>query len=250
MAGLDLLDAGLPGVVGGFTTRGGGVSAPPWESLNLASHVGDELGRVLANADLLARHLGAEGINLPHQMHGAEVLIVDSSTSGLRTHSKLGGVDALVTARPGIAIGVLVADCTPVLIADPVAGIVAAAHAGRRGLGAGVLQATLTEMVDIGAEVGRMRAVVGPAICGRCYEVPESMRSEVDALVPGTATVTRAGTPGLDLPAGAMAVLRAAGVAEVRSIGICTAEDERFYSYRRDGVTGRFAGVVMLATDD
>jgi hypothetical protein len=247
LAGIDLLDAGLAGVVAGFTSRTGGVSGAPWDSLNLATHVGDEPGHVSANAERLARHLGADGINFPLQAHGADVLIVDGSVSGRRTHSKPGGVDALVTAQPGFAIGVLVADCMPVLIADPVARIVAAAHAGRRGLAAGVIQSTVAAMVDLGADPGRMRAVIGPAICGRCYEVPESMRSEVDALAPGAATVTRAGTAGLDLPAGALGVLRAAGVANVRATGICTAEDDRFFSYRRDGLTGRFAGFAMLA---
>jgi YfiH family protein len=158
-------------------------------------------------------------------------------------------VDALVTADAGLPIGVLVADCMPVLLSDPVAGVVGAAHAGRRGLVAGVLQATLQAMNGLGAEPSRTTAVIGPSICGCCYEVPEAMREEVAAAVPGTACETSAGTPGLDLVAGALGVLRKAGV-DATAMGICTAEDDRFYSYRRDGVTGRFAGVVMLSGDD
>ena len=249
MPGIELLDAGLPaGVLGGFTTRSGGVSRAPWDTLNLALHVGDETTDVFANADLLAAHLGVTGLNFPHQVHGADVIVLDELRSGYLTYSKVTGVDALVTGQPVLPLSVLVADCMPVLIADQEGGIVAAAHAGRKGLAEGVLQATLDAMVDIGADPARMTAVIGPSICGRCYEVPESMREEVEAVVPGTACETRAGTAGLDLPAGALGVLRAAGVSAT-AMGICTAEDDRFYSYRRDGVTGRFAGVVMLSTD-
>jgi YfiH family protein len=249
---LDPLDAGLPaGISGWFTTRMGGVSDAPWDGLNLALHVEDEPDRTLANRDLLARHLGTSWVNFPQQVHGAGVLVVDEQRAGRRriTHGGAPGVDALVTAVANVPIGVLVADCMPVLLADPVARVVAAAHAGRKGLAAGVLQATLHEMTELGARQDRIVAVIGPAICGRCYEVPAEMRDEVAVAVPGSASATRQGTPALDLPAGAIGVLEAAGLAEVRSLGICTAEDERFYSYRRDGLTGRFAGVVMLAAD-
>jgi hypothetical protein len=137
----------------------------------------------------------------------------------------------------------------PVLLADPANRVVGAAHAGRRGLASGVLQNTVAAMVELGAEPNRISAVVGPAVCGRCYEVPAEMRAEVDTAVSGTAATTYRGTPSLNLPKGAISALRAAGVAEVRVIGICTVEDDRFYSYRRDGTAGRFAGVVMLAGD-
>jgi YfiH family protein len=247
-AWLDPLDAGLPTATPGwFTTRSGGVSCPPWDALNLGLHVEDEPRRALANRDLLARHLGTGWVNLPQQVHGAGVLTVDEKRAGRSriTHGGAPGVDALVTARPDTPIGVLVADCMPVLLADPVARVVGAAHAGRRGLVGGVVQATLAAMADLGAEATHIAAVIGPSICGRCYEVPEAMRDEVDAVVPGTACETAAGTAGLDLVAGALAILRQAGVA-ARATRICTAEDDRFYSYRRDGVTGRFAGVVMV----
>jgi YfiH family protein len=240
---LELLDAGLPvGAAGWFTTRAGGVSPPPWDSLNLGAHVGDDVVRVRVNAERIVARLGVDGLNLPEQVHGVGVLVVEAAGPGLRVH---GGADALVTRHQKVAIGVVVADCMPVLLADAAAGVVGAAHAGRRGLAAGVLQATLDAMTGLGAAPERIRAVIGPAICGRCYEVPAELRDEVDAAVPGTACETAAGTPGLDLPAGALRVLRDAGVA-VTSVGICTAEDPRFFSYRRDGVTGRFAGLVML----
>jgi hypothetical protein len=135
-----------------------------------------------------------------------------------------------------------------VLFADPQAGVVAAAHAGRPGLATGVLQQTLAAMVSLGADPGRTTVVIGPAVCGRCYEVPEQMRDEVAAVVPGSAATTRQGTAALDLPAGAEAVLRREGVTSVRRVEVCTIEDERMFSHRRSLArpTGRHAGVVML----
>lgn len=243
---LEVIDAELPvGVAACFTTRSGGRSEPPWDALNLAGHVGDEPSRVATNRALLAQHLGTSEVSFPEQVHGAQVQIVDAART-----VDLTGADALVTAEPGIAVGVLVADCMPVLLADPGHRVVGAVHAGRRGLAAGVLQATLDAMTGLGADRASTYAVIGPAICGRCYEVPADMRAAVSVAVPGTASETRSGTPALDLPSGAVGVLEAAGLARVISCGLCTAEDGRLYSYRRDGVTGRFAGVVMLDPDD
>lgn len=243
-----MLDAGFPaGVVGGFTSRDGGVSAAPWDTLNLALHVDDDPAAVLVNRATLARRLGTDRVAFPEQVHGSNVALLADRAAVDPGHWAGGsGCDAVVTAVAGLAIGVLVADCMPVLVAEPAAGVVAAAHAGRRGLSTGVLAETIAAMVALGAAPARMTAVVGPAICGRCYEVPDGMRDEVDSAVPGTAARTRDGTPSLDLVAGAVRVLEAAGVSRVRSVGVCTAEDARYYSYRRDGVTGRFAGVIML----
>jgi polyphenol oxidase len=249
----DLLWAGLPeGVVGVFTTRLGGVSDAPWDEFNLALHVEDDPARVLANRAALARHLGASHVLLPQQVHGADVLVVDASRTDPEQFAADGGpeVDALVTTQAAVPLGVLVADCLPVLLADAGSGVVGAAHVGRRGLAGGVLEATVKAMVAAGARPADIVAVIGPGVCGRCYEVPERMRDEVAGAVPGTATTTTAGSPGLDLAAGAEHVLASAGIGTVRQTGICTIEDPRFYSYRRDGRTGRFAGVVMLAGHD
>jgi YfiH family protein len=246
---LDPVDAELPGAARGFfTTRYGGTSAGPWAELNLALHVGDEARHVLANRDLLGEYLGSTWVNFAQQVHGASVLKVEARNAGRRRIVRGGarGVDALVTDQPLTPIGILVADCLPVLIADPVAQVVGAAHAGRGGLAAGVLRNTVGEMTALGAVPDRCVAVIGPGVCGRCYEVPERLRDEVSAQLPGSAATTRGGTPSLDLPAGAEGQLRAAGIGGVRRSEICTMEDDRFYSYRRDGVTGRFAGVVML----
>src|SRR5690606_959648 len=122
------------------------------------------------------------------------------------------GVDGVVTARPGLALAVLTADCTPVLLADPVAGVVGAAHAGRPGLLAGVAERTVRAMVRLGAEPERMLARTGPAVCGRCYEVPDWMRDEVAAAVPEAHATTRWGTPAVDMAAGVSAQLSRLGV--------------------------------------
>jgi hypothetical protein len=246
-----------------FTTRSGGVSAGPWTALNLGLHLDDEPGRVLANRELVAQHLGTGSVRFARQVHGTNAVLVDGEHASRDPASRdpasrdpasrdpgsrdtAPEADALVAVALATPIGVLAADCLPVLFADPVHRVVAAAHAGRRGLAAGVLQNTVVVMAANGARADDIVAVIGPAVCGRCYEVPAPMRDEVSALVPGAAATTGLGTPSLDLAAGAAAILAALGVGEVRRTGICTMEDDRFYSYRREGVTGRFAGVVML----
>lgn len=236
-----------PGVRAGFTTRAGGVSTAPWDSLDLGLHVGDDPAHVRANRERVVRWAGAP-LAWATQVHGADVHVLGGPADTAR--DTVGDADALVTALPATGVGVLVADCVPVLLADPVARVVGAAHAGRRGLVAGVLQAALAAMVARGADPARVRAAVGPAISGPRYEVPEAMQREVAAVVPETACTTAQGTAGLDLPAGAAAVLRRAGVGDVLVTGWCTDTDPRFYSHRRaqraGTTTGRSAGVVAL----
>jgi YfiH family protein len=154
--------------------------------------------------------------------------------------------DAVFTESPQVALGALVADCAPVLLADPAARLVGAAHAGRPGMVAGVVPALLAAMTQAGAEPRRMSAVIGPAICGLCYEVPAAMRADVAAAVPESACLTRKNTPGIDLRAGLRAQLQAHGVAEIADDRRCSAESAELFSYRRDGRTGRFAGLIWL----
>jgi len=231
-----------PGAVGFFSTRLGGVSSGDWAELNLAAHVDDDPAAVAANRRRLAETLAAP-ITFVRQVHGREVHLV---TEPAAADADEVTADAIVVTLPEAPIAVLTADCVPVLIADPAAGVAAAVHAGRPGLVAGVLQAAIEEMTAAGATAEAMTAVVGPAVCGRCYEVPAAMRDGVDAVVPGSAATTRSGTPSLDLPAATDLVLRGVGVHDIRRTPICTMEDVRFYSYRRDGRTGRFAAVVAL----
>lgn len=230
------------GVRAGFSDRSGGVSREPYGFLNLGYHVGDDWDRAFANRGLLGDWLGAP-ITMTSQVHGAAVAEVDRYRPSMRRKA-----DALVTTAPGVGIGVMVADCVPVLLADADAGVVATAHAGRPGLVAGVVPNAVEAMIGRGARLENLRAAVGPSICGRCYEVPAEMRDEVERAVPGTGGTTGWGTPSVDIAAGVLSQLAAAGIERVERIEACTYEDERYFSYRRDGVTGRFAGVIALAT--
>jgi len=243
---LDLLPAALPAPAAGwFTTRAGGTSAAPYASLNLGMHVQDSQSHVRANRALLTQAAGLDEGSLvfAEQVHGAGVAVVDRAVP--RCDGGVAGVDALVTATPGLGLAVLAADCLPVLLADVSAGVVAAAHAGRQGLLAGVLQATLAAMQDLGATPEGTTAVIGPAACGACYEVPPEMADDAERRVPGSRGTTRQGTASVDLTAGATAVLHAAGVRAVTAVGGCTLEQpERWFSYRRDRTTGRHGGLV------
>lgn len=241
-----------PGVLAGFTSRAGGGSVGPWAGLDLALHVGDDSAQVRRNRDLLTAWVGAP-VQFLTQVHGADVHAVGAvhGAGGPGTAAAAVGppepeCDAVVSAARGAAVGVLVADCVPVLLADLDAEVVAAAHAGRRGLLAGVLERTVATMVGAGARPERIRAAIGPAAGACCYEVPERMRAEAVALLPELWGTTRGGTPSLDLASGCRAVLGAVGVGEVSTVGICTIDDARYYSYRRAPVTGRFAGVVRM----
>jgi polyphenol oxidase len=225
------------------TDRRGGRSSPPYDSFNLGVHVGDDPAAVSANRARVARELavGEDRLVWMDQVHGTRVEIVTGPRDG-----PLAATDAVVTTTPGLVLCVLVADCVPVLLTDPVAGIVAAVHAGREGVRRGVLPATLSAMASLGARARHVTALLGPAVCGACYEVPAEMQAEVAAVAPAAAVRTRSGTPGLDLRAGLAEVLARAGVTEVVHDPRCTVEDPQLFSHRRDGVTGRQAGLVWL----
>ncbi|XRQ02826.1 peptidoglycan editing factor PgeF [Actinomadura welshii] len=224
-----------------FTGRVGGVSTAPYDSLNLGGAVGDDPAAVLDNRRRAAAALGVDPARtvFMRQVHGADVAFVTAPDLAEP-------VDAIATDVPGLALAVLVADCAPVLLADPVAGIVGAAHSGRPGTAAGVVPALVEAMCERGADPARTTAAIGPAACGRCYEVPAAMRDEVAAAVPAAYATTSKGTAGLDIRAGVAAQLAACGVTAVRTDPRCTIEDPGLFSYRRDGRTGRFAGYVWL----
>ncbi|MFE9178952.1 peptidoglycan editing factor PgeF [Streptomyces sp. NPDC007126] len=228
----------------GFTDRWGGVSAVPYEELNLGGAVGDDPAAVTANRELAAKALGADPARVVwmNQVHGADVAVVDAPW-GDRPVPR---VDAVVTAERGLALAVLTADCVPVLLADPVAGIAAAAHAGRPGLVAGVVPAAVRAMTELGADPARIVARTGPAVCGRCYEVPEEMRAEVAAVEPAAYADTSWGTPAVDVSAGVYAQLERLGVRDRAQSPVCTRESKDHFSYRRDRTTGRLAGYVWL----
>jgi len=221
------------------TDRHGGGSAAPYGGLNLGDHVGDDLDIVTRNRERVRAALSAPvSLATMRQVHGTDVAVLESPPA------EPPEADALVTATPGLALVVLVADCAPVLLWDQAAGVVAAVHAGRRGLAGGVLPAALKAMTALGARADSTSAVIGPNICPEHYEVPAAMQADVEAAAPGSAAATSAGAPALDIRAGLLTQLQAVGVRQVTAMPQCTAESPDYYSYRRDGTTGRFAGLV------
>ncbi|MCR6031974.1 laccase [Nocardioides sp. zg-579] len=220
-----------------FTDRLGGVSSAPYDELNLAAEGPDaaedraeNLRRVLAE---LAPDAALADLR---QVHGREVVTADGPLERATG-------DGLVTTRTDLVLMVRVADCVPVLLAGGT--VVGAAHAGRAGVVAGVVPATVERMRELGAT--EVVAWIGPHVCGGCYEVPTQMQEEVVAVEPTTLATTTWGTPSLDLGAGVRAQLERLGVevAEAPEAARCTREAPDLYSHRRDGRgAGRLAGLV------
>ncbi|MFC4856248.1 peptidoglycan editing factor PgeF [Actinophytocola glycyrrhizae] len=229
------------------TTRAGGRSKPPYESFNLGGGVGDDPVAVAANRARLADELGLGRDRLVwmEQVHGRNAEVVDGPRA-----AAVEATDAIVTAEPNLALVALCADCVPVLLADPEAGVVGAAHAGRVGARVGVIPAALTAMEKAGASIDRVEVLLGPAACGECYEVPAAMQADVEAHLPGSASKTRKGTPGLDIRAGLWQQLADAGVAKIGIDPRCTIEDKTLFSHRREGTTGRLAALTWLDPAD
>ena len=216
-----------------FTKRTGGVSHGAFASLNLGLHVGDLQSDVLRNREIVAHSFSpAQYMN---QVHGERIVIIEEISDEAPT------ADALVTGIPGIALAVMVADCIPLLLKSKEC--VAAVHVGRRGLVNEIARKTLHLMREMGAQT--ITAIVGPSICGRCYEVSEEIYQEVIQFHPLAASSTSLGTRALNLPAALEAVLRDEDVV-VESDFECTVESDDLFSYRRDGVTGRQAGLIRL----
>ncbi|HET8599686.1 MAG TPA: polyphenol oxidase family protein [Segeticoccus sp.] len=235
-----------------FTDRYDGVSGVPFDSLDLALEGRGDSAERAQNLQIVLRDFAPDVAALPdaarrtpamRQVHGAAVRVVrEVADDG--PGSEVPEADAMVTALPDVVLLVRAADCVPVVLADPDAGVVGVAHAGRRGVEGGVVPSAVEQMRDLGAR--ELTAWIGPHICGACYEVPAAMQAEVAAVVPETASTTSWGTPALDLGAGVRAQLVAAG-ATVRDVSRCTREDAGLYSYRRDGErAGRLAGLVRV----
>lgn len=224
-----------------FTDRDGGTSTGPWESLNLGTSNGDDPDTVQRNLDRLADELGLDRLVRMTQVHGADVAWTDEIRAG-----QVPVADALLTGRPGTGVLVRVADCTPIVVADlhqPLAGVV---HCGREGLVRGVVAAAVAALRARGAS--DLQAWLGPRACGRCYELPQDMADAVVAVVPQARSTTSWGTPAVDVGAGVIAQLEAIGVpSHDLAADVCTIEDERYYSYRRQGQdSGRFGAVAVI----
>ena len=226
------------------TTRAGGVSLPPFDTFNLGDHVGDDPDAVAANRRRLAAAIGlpVDRVVWMNQVHGEHVECVDAP----RTDA-FEATDALVTTTRGLALAVVTADCVPVLMADSRAGVLGAAHAGRVGAAAGVVLQTLEAMLEAGARPGDVSVLLGPAVSGANYEVPEAMAADVEARLPGSRTTTAAGTPGLDLRAGIARQLIDAGITAIDIDPRCTVADPALFSHRRDAPTGRLASLIWMS---
>ncbi|MEW6120735.1 MAG: peptidoglycan editing factor PgeF [Pseudomonadota bacterium] len=222
-----------------MTTRAGGMSRAPWASLNLGDHVNDDPAHVAANRALLRERLPEEPGWL-RQVHSARVVEAGADADP--------DADACFTRTPGRVCAVLTADCLPVLFCDRAGSVVAAAHAGWRGLAGGVLEATVAAMA---APPGEILAWMGAAIGPAAFEVGDDVRDAFMAQHPETAAAfVPQGTPEkwlADIYTLARIRLAHAGVVAVHGGGRCTfTESDTFFSYRRDGVTGRMASLVWL----
>lgn len=228
------------GVRHAFFTRQGGVSTGLYDSLNVGRGSNDDPADVDENRRLTARHfdLEAADLNTCFQIHSTIAVIADGSWGDARPQG-----DAVVSKTPGVICGALSADCAPVLIADPVAGVVAAAHAGWRGALDGVVQAAVDAMASLGADPANMIAAVGPCIGPQSYEVGLEFLARFEADAPGSGVFFHPAPTDdkrlFDLPAFVLERLRAAGIERREWVGCDTRADEaRFYSNRRAVLRG------------
>ena len=230
----------IPGITSLSTTRQGGCSAAPWDSFNLGHHVGDDPKAVELNrSELLAALPAAATIQWLQQVHGTTVV-----KAGGSAHPE---ADACWTDQPGVACAVMTADCLPVLLASEDGKVVAAAHAGWRGLLAGVLEQTVAAM-DI--DPLRLLAWMGPAIGPQAFEVGSEVRDAFVDATPPVDAFTPSARPGhymANIYHLARARLANTGVNRIHGGGRCTySEAEQFFSYRRDGQTGRMASLILI----
>ena len=224
------------GIRHGFFTRQGGVSSGVYASLNCGPGSRDDAANVAENRARVAEILGVKPDRLLSlsQQHSAEALTVKKPWDA----AKQPQADAMVTATPGLALGVLTADCAPVLFADGEAGVIGAAHAGWRGALSGIIEATVEAMEKLGAKPERITAVIGPAISQKAYEVGSDYVERFLAEEPGSEaffiTDEGSGEPHFDLPGYVAERLARAGVGSIADLGLCTyCEETRLFSYRR-----------------
>jgi len=235
-----------------LSTRQGGISNSPYDSLNLGDHVGDQSSRVLANRQILRKHLPAEPLWL-RQTHGIQV-----STPATRTQEspKPFEADAAVTNIPNEVLAIMTADCLPVLFSNADGSVVGAAHAGWRGLSDGVLENTVSEMLQLAnsSKVSDLIAWMGPAIGPSSFEIGRDVveRFEETGLHDMNQCFSpipnKSGKYLADIYQLARDRLTSAGIKSIFGAEMCTVQDgERFFSYRRDGVTGRFASLIWIS---
>ena len=246
-----------PAFTHGFSTRNGGVSSPPFDTLNLGGKWGDDVEAVTENRRRFLRAAGAVGpLYVARQVHGARIVRVGASDTP-EAIARL-EADGLCTDRGDVTLGVFVADCVPVLLADPVSGAFAAVHAGWRGTVAGVVSAAVRALAELGARPADLKVALGPAIGACCFEVgPEVVAAFVAAGAGGAVLPSPRARPDrwhVDLAAVLTSQLAEAGVdpGAVLAAGGCTScQRTRFYSFRRDGsATGQMMAVIGRVSDD
>ena len=247
----------LPGIAHAFFTRDGGVSTGIYAGLNTGSGSKDSRQAVLENRRRAAAYLGVgpDRLASPFQVHGTDALIVEKAWPPGEGPK----ADGLVTATPGLAIGVGSADCGPVLFADAEAMVVGAAHAGWKGALTGILESTIATMETLGAQRRRIVAILGPTISSDAYEVGPEFSAHFRDADPANGQffrpAERAGHEWFDLPSYIVARLRGAGIGHADSVGLCTYTDEaRFFSYRRtthrgEPDYGRLLAAIALRAD-
>ena len=218
-----------------FTARAGGASLPPYDALNVASHVGDDPTLVRANRAALEATLAAGPIAWSGPVHGVDVALLDAPTP------LVPNVDALGTARTRLPLATMGADCVPLLLAA--GDLVIAAHVGWRGLVDGMTHTLATLLEERGIDAATALVLLGPAICGTCYGIPVERADRIAATCPGALQTAANGGPGADIRRGLAIEWEARG-ATVEFHGPCTAESASHFSHRRDGITGRQAGVI------
>jgi YfiH family protein len=216
-----------------FTGRAGGFSVGAFDSFNLGLHVNDDAETVIANRALLTQLFSLDSLIFMNQTHGTNIVEVISA-DGVTPDA-----DAIFTRTKGIGLAVLTADCIPLLLSSP--SMIAAVHVGRRGLLAGIIQKVLTKFPEI--ERNLISAEIGPSICAECYEVDLATYQQAIEVIPDLAT--NAQVHQLDLVAGARAILSSHKVS-ILEHRICTRENDDYFSYRRNEITGRQAGVIAL----
>lgn len=224
-----------------FTDRTGGSSTGPWSSLNLGTSNGDDPAVVEHNLDVLTAAVGADRLVRMTQVHGSDVVWSDDVAEG-----QIPVADALLTDRVGVGVLVRVADCTPIVLAAPDETLAGVVHCGREGLVKGVVASAVNALRERGATT--LHAFIGPRACGRCYELPAELADSVAAIVPEARSTTSWGTPAIDVGAGVLAQLAALDV-HASDLGAdeCTIEDDRWFSYRRQGQdSGRFGAVAVI----
>ncbi|HTN61923.1 MAG TPA: peptidoglycan editing factor PgeF [Devosia sp.] len=243
------LHRAIPGLKHGFFGRQGGISTGPYQGLNVSDAGGDDPALATENRNLALAALGLPpaSLALVKQVHSAHVVTLTRYPGPDRVEA-----DAMVTALPGLALGILTADCTPILLADPQARVIAAAHAGWRGAVDGIIGNTVRAMTQLGAEPARIIAAFGPTITAPNYEVGDQFRADFLALHPTGErffVTPPGGKPHFDLPGFVTEQLQQSGITRVDRVGTCTyASPERYFSHRhathQGTTTGRQIAII------